>query len=86
MGSLHSRFDAAKEVVNAELAIFAGDALDETDVEGSVEGEREVEGILEVDLLGALTLMMHGACGAVPPPKLWPSPNKSSFPNTLSVH
>ncbi|XP_050233224.1 probable serine/threonine protein kinase IRE4 isoform X2 [Mercurialis annua] len=28
LGSLHSRFDAAKEVVNAELASFAGDAME----------------------------------------------------------
>ncbi|XP_057988769.1 probable serine/threonine protein kinase IRE4 isoform X2 [Hevea brasiliensis] len=28
LGSLHSRFDAAKELVNAELASFAGDVMD----------------------------------------------------------
>ncbi|KAK9270754.1 hypothetical protein L1049_026337 [Liquidambar formosana] len=28
LGSLHSRFDAAKEVVNVELASFAGDGMD----------------------------------------------------------
>ncbi|KAK6245388.1 hypothetical protein SCA6_008478 [Theobroma cacao] len=48
LGSLHSRFDAAKEVVNAELATFAGDVMDLLDTieSSSPEGRK-----MAVDLL-----------------------------------
>lgn len=47
MGSLHSRFDAAKEVVNVELASFLGDVLDAFDkIDSSLEGETMAEDLL----------------------------------------
>lgn len=47
MGSLHSRFDAAKEVVNVELASFAGDVTDVIKkIESSSEGQTMAEDLL----------------------------------------
>ncbi|XP_035541728.1 probable serine/threonine protein kinase IRE4 isoform X3 [Juglans regia] len=47
LGSLHSRFDAAKEVVNVELASFSGDVLDVFDkIDSSPEGETMAEDLL----------------------------------------
>ena len=48
MGSLHSRFDAAKEVVDTELATFAGDVMDvlQTIDSSSPEGRKMAEDLL----------------------------------------
>ncbi|OMO75069.1 hypothetical protein COLO4_26341 [Corchorus olitorius] len=48
LGSLHSRFDAAKEVVDAELATFAGDVMDalETIGSSSPKGRKMAEDLL----------------------------------------
>ncbi|TYI82261.1 hypothetical protein E1A91_D05G210300v1 [Gossypium mustelinum] len=47
-GSLHSRFDAAKEVVDTELATFAGDVMDvlQTIDSSSPEGRKMAEDLL----------------------------------------
>ncbi|KAL1100100.1 hypothetical protein V6Z11_D05G207200 [Gossypium hirsutum] len=47
-GSLHSRFDAAKEVVDTELATFAGDVMDvlQTIDSSSQEGRKMAEDLL----------------------------------------
>ncbi|XWS25738.1 hypothetical protein CRYUN_Cryun27aG0093300 [Craigia yunnanensis] len=48
LGSLHSRFDAAKEVVDTELATFAGDVMDvlQTIDSSSPEGLKMAEDLL----------------------------------------
>ncbi|XP_022768935.1 probable serine/threonine protein kinase IRE4 isoform X9 [Durio zibethinus] len=48
LGSLHSRFDAAKEVVDTELATFAGDVMDvlQTIDSSSPEGRKMAEDLL----------------------------------------
>ncbi|KAG7941678.1 hypothetical protein I3843_16G056600 [Carya illinoinensis] len=59
LGSLHSRFDAAKEVVNVELASFSGDVLDVFDkIDSSLEGETMAEDLL----LLARTCMEMNPC------------------------
>lgn len=46
LGSLHSKFDAAKEAVSAELAIFAGDVLDALAKDTSLRADKTAEDLL----------------------------------------
>ncbi|XP_019072057.1 probable serine/threonine protein kinase IRE4 isoform X2 [Vitis vinifera] len=46
LGSLHSRFDAAKEVVNVELSSLTGDIMDALQRNDSSPGQKMAEGLL----------------------------------------
>ncbi|XP_015576027.2 probable serine/threonine protein kinase IRE4 isoform X1 [Ricinus communis] len=59
LGSFHSRFDAAKEVVNAELASFARDAMDVLEI---IDSSLQEELKMAEDLLILAQLCMEMAC------------------------
>ncbi|KAJ4833940.1 hypothetical protein Tsubulata_016646 [Turnera subulata] len=59
LGSLHSRFDAAKEVVNAELSSFARDAMDALD---KIDFPLQEEQKMAVDLLLLAQLCIEMDC------------------------
>uniref|UniRef100_A0A1D1XKI4 non-specific serine/threonine protein kinase n=2 Tax=Anthurium amnicola TaxID=1678845 RepID=A0A1D1XKI4_9ARAE len=46
LGSFHSKFHAAKEEVNAELAVFAGDVIDILENDSSQEARVSIENLL----------------------------------------